>query len=222
MNYNALVNHPIHSKTVIDWSLLADNGLESVYREFFATFELEVIACRKSPWHADIHFRLGGEQRSLSLVELVWRNAVTVKDERLILESWPTIRDSEFAVGSMVAKRIQDPRFRLAWSFGILTRSMLGALSVEPQAQLSYISRDRQMRRRRKLKRMSGDYQRSDWMYDHTVRQMQYLSTRDHLEPHLQIDPFPGPETGYPPFGFTGPMPPGYDYRYDTAPDGPS
>ena len=34
--------------------------------------------------------------------------------------------------------------------------------------------------------------QRFDWMYDHTVRHMQHLSTRDRIEPHLQIDPFPG------------------------------
>ncbi|GKF88754.1 hypothetical protein Tco_0262717, partial [Tanacetum coccineum] len=50
----------------------------------------------------------------------------------------------------------------------------------------------------------------------------EYLSTRDHLETHLQIDPFPGRETNYPPIGYTKPMPPSYDYRYDTAPDGPS
>ncbi|GJW15434.1 zinc finger, CCHC-type containing protein [Tanacetum coccineum] len=40
-----------------------------------------------------------------------------------------------------------------------------------------------------------GDWQqdeRAHQMYDHTVRQFQHLSTRDNLEPHLQIDPFPG------------------------------
>ncbi|GJY06305.1 hypothetical protein Tco_0373359 [Tanacetum coccineum] len=36
------------------------------------------------------------------------------------------------------------------------------------------------------------------------------------------IDSFPGQETDYPPFGNTGHMPPGYDYRNDTAPDGSS
>ncbi|GJW04313.1 hypothetical protein Tco_1563169 [Tanacetum coccineum] len=34
------------------------------------------------------------------------------------------------------------------------------------------------------------------------------------------IDPFLGREADYPPFGYTGPLPPGYDYRYGTAPDG--
>ncbi|GKD40301.1 hypothetical protein Tco_1260508 [Tanacetum coccineum] len=51
------------------------------------------------------------------------------------------------------------------------------------------------------------------WMYDHTVRQFQYLSTHDNLNPHLQIDPFPGYEADYPPVGYQGYMPTGYEYR---------
>ncbi|GKB31300.1 hypothetical protein Tco_0870701 [Tanacetum coccineum] len=47
-----------------------------------------------------------------------------------------------------------------------------------------------------------------------------YLSTRDNLDPHLQIDLFPESEVDYPPYGYTGPMPPGYDYRYGPAPGG--
>ncbi|GKC05383.1 hypothetical protein Tco_0996993, partial [Tanacetum coccineum] len=34
------------------------------------------------------------------------------------------------------------------------------------------------------------------------------MSTRDNLEPHLQIDPFPGFEADYPPYGYHGHMPP--------------
>jgi hypothetical protein len=60
--------------------------------------------------------------------------------------------------------------------------------------------------------------QRFDWMYDHTIRQMQHLSTRNQLEPHLQIDPFPGREADYPPYGYTGHIPPGYDYRFGPPP----
>ena len=55
-------------------------------------------------------------------------------------------------------------------------------------------------------------------MYDHTIRQMQHLSTRDHIEPQLQIDPFHGREMDYPPYGYTGHLPPGYDYRYGPPP----
>ena len=61
---------------------------------------------------------------------------------------------------------------------------------------------------------------RANWMYDHTVRQFEYLSTRDNLSPHLQIDPFPGRESDYPPYGYTGPMPPGYEYRPGPPPGG--
>ena len=60
--------------------------------------------------------------------------------------------------------------------------------------------------------------QRFDWMYDHTIRQMQHLSTRDQLEPHLQIDPFPGREPDYPPYGYFGHLPSGYEYRGPSPP----
>ncbi|GJY42089.1 hypothetical protein Tco_0429359 [Tanacetum coccineum] len=39
---------------------------------------------------------------------------------------------------------------------------------------------------------MSKQDERAHPMYDHTVCQFQYLSTHDNLDPHLQIDPFPG------------------------------
>ncbi|GJR80062.1 hypothetical protein Tco_0150847 [Tanacetum coccineum] len=66
--------------------------------------------------------------------------------------------------------------------------------------------------------RLSSQYgiqreERANWMYDHTVCQFQHLSTHDNLDPHLQIDPFPGRKADYPPFGYHGPMPPGYAYR---------
>ncbi|GKF45088.1 hypothetical protein Tco_0131640, partial [Tanacetum coccineum] len=32
---------------------------------------------------------------------------------------------------------------------------------------------------------MGQQDQRASWMYDHTVRQFQYLSTRNNLKPHL-------------------------------------
>ncbi|GKB86397.1 retrotransposon ORF1 [Tanacetum coccineum] len=69
---------------------------------------------------------------------------------------------------------------------------------------------------------MKQQDQRAHWMYDHTVRQFQHLSTRDNLEPHLQIDPFPGFEANYPPYGYHGHMPPGYSYRPDPSHDGSS
>ncbi|GJX96588.1 hypothetical protein Tco_0352386 [Tanacetum coccineum] len=106
MNYNALVLHSIHPRTIIDWN---------------------------KPQHAGIQFRLGGEQRMLSLVELGWRvglyskaqrgehgavtslyNSVIVKAERLIMEFLLTSVDGVFAVEHTVAKQIRDSRIRFA------------------------------------------------------------------------------------------------------------
>ncbi|GJR71535.1 hypothetical protein Tco_0083900 [Tanacetum coccineum] len=69
---------------------------------------------------------------------------------------------------------------------------------------------------------MSAD-QRANWMYDHTVRQFQYVSTRDNLEPHLQIDPFLGFEADYPPLtGYQGSLSHSYTYRPLPPQDGSS
>ncbi|GJT71466.1 hypothetical protein Tco_1030752 [Tanacetum coccineum] len=67
-----------------------------------------------------------------------------------------------------------------------------------------------------------GDWQeaQANWIYDYTIREFQYLSTRDNLEPHLQINPFLGPEANYPPYGYHGHMPPGYAYRPGPSHDG--
>ncbi|GJV13187.1 hypothetical protein Tco_1354728 [Tanacetum coccineum] len=82
---------------------------------------------------------------------------------------------------------------------------------------------DRQDEQRGRLNTWMGQQdERVHWMYDHTVRQLQYLSTRDNLNPHLQSDPFPGYEADYPPYGYHGYMPPGYAYRLGPSHDGSS
>ncbi|GJR99398.1 hypothetical protein Tco_0315907 [Tanacetum coccineum] len=43
------------------------------------------------------------------------------------------------------------------------------------------------------------------------------MSTRDNLDPHILIDPFPGREADYPPYGYTGHMSPGYEYQFGPA-----
>ncbi|GJX14296.1 hypothetical protein Tco_0206054 [Tanacetum coccineum] len=48
------------------------------------------------------------------------------------------------------------------------------------------------------------------------------MSTRDNLEPHLHINPFPGFEADYPLYGYHGHMPPGYAYRPNPSQDGSS
>ncbi|GJW10367.1 retrotransposon ORF1 [Tanacetum coccineum] len=69
---------------------------------------------------------------------------------------------------------------------------------------------------------MGQQDERAHWMYDHTVRQFQHMSTRDNLELHLQIDPFPGFEADYPPYGYQGHMPLGYTYHPYPPQDGSS
>ncbi|GJU57732.1 hypothetical protein Tco_1235498 [Tanacetum coccineum] len=66
---------------------------------------------------------------------------------------------------------------------------------------------------------MEQQDQRAHWMYDYTVHQFQHMSTRDNLEPQLQIDPFHGFEADYPPYGYHGHMHPGYTYCPDPLQD---
>ncbi|GJU48344.1 reverse transcriptase domain-containing protein [Tanacetum coccineum] len=102
-------------------------------REFFASFEFEASACRYDPKHNGVRFRLGGEPREMSLLELGRRvglyterrsrdnatlnglsRAETVKANHLLMEFWPTIRDSGFNVGNTRVASIRDPRVKLA------------------------------------------------------------------------------------------------------------
>ncbi|GJU67999.1 hypothetical protein Tco_1254258 [Tanacetum coccineum] len=55
------------------------------------------------------------------------------------------------------------------------------------------------------------------------IRDPRMLGTAQDMDDQAgSIDPFTMREANYPPFGYTRPMPPGYDYRYDTAPDASS
>nr|GEZ92121.1 hypothetical protein [Tanacetum cinerariifolium] len=118
-----------------------------------------------------------GEERKISLLELSWRiglysedqsredntrsklnRAVNVKEMRLLMEFWQSIRDGEFTVGNTSVNKVRDPRVkvahrciaatilgvmeknvisggmfvtRIARSYRLLTREMMNALSVE-------------------------------------------------------------------------------------------
>ncbi|GJT30567.1 hypothetical protein Tco_0910842 [Tanacetum coccineum] len=110
---------------------------EPVYRElvreFFASFEFDASPYRYDPNHLGVRFSLGGEQKEISLLELGWRvglyyerqsrenatlsrlrNDDTVKESRLLMEFWPTIRDGGFNVGNTKVASIRDPRVKLA------------------------------------------------------------------------------------------------------------
>ncbi|GKA34367.1 retrotransposon ORF1 [Tanacetum coccineum] len=102
-------------------------------REFFALFEFDASPCRYDPNHLGVRFRLGGEQKEISLLELGWRiglyferkskesatlsrlrKGVTVKANHLLLRFWPTIGDDGFNVGNTKVAAIRDPRVKLA------------------------------------------------------------------------------------------------------------
>ncbi|GJW88720.1 hypothetical protein Tco_0164060, partial [Tanacetum coccineum] len=109
------------------------------------------------PNHLGVRFRLGVEQKEISLLELGWRvglyserqsrknatlsglrNGDTVKESRLLMEFWPTIGDEGFNVGN--TKGVRDKNLiyigmlvtRIARSFGLLTNELRDALSIEP------------------------------------------------------------------------------------------
>ncbi|GJT23238.1 hypothetical protein Tco_0893175 [Tanacetum coccineum] len=158
---------------------------------------------------------------------------MTIKVSHLLMEFWPTIRDGELVVGGTSVKKVRDPWVRekdlicggmfvtkLAKYFGLLTREMVDALSVREDDEAEKAAKEGVSGSSDLYMKMSrGDWQvrQSNWMFDHTVRHFHYLSTRDNLDPHLQINPFPGRKADCPPYGYTGPIPPGYDYRYSPA-----
>ncbi|GKA36325.1 hypothetical protein Tco_0722816 [Tanacetum coccineum] len=76
--------------------------LHELFIEFFASIEFESIACRYEPEHKGVKFRLGGEERKISLLELGWRLG------------FQSIKDGEFVVGCTSVKEVRGPRVRLA------------------------------------------------------------------------------------------------------------
>ncbi|GJZ37258.1 hypothetical protein Tco_0583449, partial [Tanacetum coccineum] len=133
--------------------------------------------CRNSPRLIGIQFTLvesRGHYHWLSLVGGDGEFAAEITVARMIRDPRVRVRDKGVVYGGMFVTR-------LARYFKILTRPMMGALSVEPPAQ-----------------------EQAD------------------MEEEAAEDDDGGRETYYPPFGYTRPMLPGYDYRYGTAPDGSS
>nr|GEU87663.1 hypothetical protein [Tanacetum cinerariifolium] len=116
-------------------------------------------------------------------------------------------------------------------SFGLMTNEMVDALSVAPR---EYVFKKKSLISMKVLLDLGGRDQRwgqmetwmarqteqANWMYDDTIRQFQYMSTRVNLDPHLQIDLFLGREANYLPYGYTCLMPSGYEHRFGPTPPG--
>ncbi|GJW36430.1 hypothetical protein Tco_0059350 [Tanacetum coccineum] len=217
---------------------------EPVYKELvyelFASFEFKDYTSRGDP-------KFMGEDSLDDHTRWSMQNALTIKVEDDWKGFWPNIGDGEFIVRGMSVKKIRDPRVRIARdvnvlrggmfvtriprSFGLLSSAMVDALSVEPRAH-TFIKKSlvtieivmeldggtccwpttRGIGEGDEVKEegegFAGAYKdmsQGDW---------------DNLDPHPQIDPFPGHQADYPSLGYTGHMPTGYDYHYGTAPDG--
>ncbi|GKC83547.1 zinc finger, CCHC-type containing protein [Tanacetum coccineum] len=282
MHHDALTRRPIHFGDVIDWEFLAHQNLdqaffESINTDPFSGPQWANLFRVNEPIYREL---IGGEQQEMSLLELGWRiglyterksrenatlsglsRAETVKEIRLLMEFWPSIRDGGFNVGNTKVASIRDPK--IARTFGLLTNEMRDVLSVAP---LPHVFKKKSLiamgiimelhngvcvwpmtqtveegdeaeeeaggeaanegagdERWEQFDAWRGQQEaQTNWMYNHTVREFQYLSTRGNLDPHIQIDPFPGREADYRPYGYRGYMPPGYVYRPDPSRDGSS
>ncbi|GJX80763.1 hypothetical protein Tco_0328912 [Tanacetum coccineum] len=131
------------------------------------------------------------------------------------------VRDTDLTCGGMFVTRI-------ARSFGLLTNAMLDALSVESRAHIfkkkSLIAMNFVM----DLHRGACCWPATrpvveDDEVEETANQEAAASVevyRNMSQSDWQIDPFSGREADYPPYGYTGYMPPGYEYRFGLASDG--
>ncbi|GKC90776.1 hypothetical protein Tco_1151425, partial [Tanacetum coccineum] len=215
---------------------------EPVYRklvrEFFAMYEFGAATYRPDPRAAGIQFRLGRELRSLSLVDFCWqiglyseiqgrelnmalafKNGLKVRNEAMIFWDFDPTCDLSLEYWALRP----DHQKKSLVSSEILMELVSGQCRwVRTRGAQQQHEQEEEEEENENGDGSFGDDRRSGWMYEHMVLQMQHLSTRDHLEPHVYIDPFPGREADYPPFGYTRHMPHGYVYRYDTALDGSS
>ncbi|GJT88538.1 hypothetical protein Tco_1070255 [Tanacetum coccineum] len=225
MHHDTLTRRPIHFEDVY----------RELVREFFASFEFDASPCRYDPKHLGVKFRLGGEQREISLLELGWR--VGLYTRRKSMEN-VTLNGLSRAETGKVPKEYEGKELDFVEPFphvfkkksliamGVVIELHNGACfwpatrEVEEDDEAEKAAKEEEGNERTGgsaeiYPNMSqGDWQeeRTNWMYDHTVCQFQHLSTRENLDPHIQIDPFPRREVDYPPFGYHGPMPPCYAY----------
>ncbi|GJX44221.1 hypothetical protein Tco_0260897 [Tanacetum coccineum] len=179
--------------------------------EIFASFKFSSVACRYDPDFEGISFSLRGEPRKMSLLEFRWRVRLyseeqsrlsstmnglcrreTVKDEHVLMQFWPYIGDDDFVVRE--DEEVEEAANEEAGGSAEVYQNMSRG--------------DWKIRQARRMDQQDE------------LRHFQYLSTHDNLDPHLQIDPFPRHEADYPLYGYTGRMPPGYEYQFGPAPPG--
>ncbi|GJU77260.1 hypothetical protein Tco_1274330 [Tanacetum coccineum] len=147
MNYDAFVNQFIHSEDVFDRDLFTSNNLE---REFFDSINTthshalnESVSSEfmdpcnvnwfvNSLTHMSSGLLLVDTRGELNMT-LSLQKGLMVRNEAMVLSFWPSIRDVRQGWKVDLCWYLCD---RLATSFGILTRPVIGALSVEPPTKI--------------------------------------------------------------------------------------
>ncbi|GJS20709.1 hypothetical protein Tco_0449341 [Tanacetum coccineum] len=130
--FESINKDPFSSPQWVNLFQINENVYRELVREFFASFEFDASPFRYDPNQLGVRFRLRGEQREISLLELGWRvnlfskrqsresttlsglrKGVTVKVNHLLLGFWPTIGDGGFNMGNTKVTAIKDPKVKL-------------------------------------------------------------------------------------------------------------
>ncbi|GJY51503.1 zinc finger, CCHC-type containing protein [Tanacetum coccineum] len=235
--FESINKDPFSSRQWVNLFQTNENVYRELVHEFFASFEFDASPCSGRHWdprvklaHRCIATTIAGRKESthrVTEIDLLYLYCIYSDEVVCNIPYWLAkymvmMREKSLIYGGMFVTRI-------ARSYGLLTNEMMRALSVEPSPHA--IEEDEEDDEGDEA--VGGDagheglevpptytpHDRAHWMYDHTVCQFQYMSTRDNLDPHLQIDPFPWYEADYPPVGYQGYMPPSYEYRPDPSQD---
>ncbi|GKA51995.1 zinc finger, CCHC-type containing protein [Tanacetum coccineum] len=211
MNYDNLAGRSIHLRGVVDWEFLSNKGISQY-----------------EPLHKGVTFRLGEVENEMSLLELGWRvglyferesrdvvtlislrRAETVNSTHLTHLFWPSIRDDMFNVKKSLVKMEVIMELHEGECCWPITRGVVEEDKGDDEEGDGEGGNE-------------GAGGSADIYRNMSTGDWQHMSTRDNLEPHLQIDPFPEFEADYPPYGHHGHMPPGYTYHPNPSQDGSS
>ncbi|GJV22724.1 hypothetical protein Tco_1375419 [Tanacetum coccineum] len=199
-HYDTILRRSIHPGSVIDWPFLTTQGLS---RNFFDSISIDAFTRPQwyDPKRLGVSFRLGSKSRMISLLELGWRVGLYSKEQSRLTSTRSGLRRGETVK--------VDHALMEFWPIIGDGDFVVGGMAVkkvrDSRVRLAIVVWEDDEVEEAAGKEVGGSadvYQnmsRGDW----------------------QIDPFPRPEADYPPSGYIGYIPPGYDYRYSPALDGP-
>ncbi|GJX35805.1 hypothetical protein Tco_0247362 [Tanacetum coccineum] len=145
------------------------------------------------PNHLGVRFRLRGEQMEISLLELGRRIGLYSKRQSRESATLSVLRKgvTPTAREAMEEDKEDDEGDEVAGggaghegargSANMYRNMSQGDWQVHQERWM-----DQQDEQRVRINTWMGQQdERAHWMYDHTIRQFQYMSTRDNLDPHL-------------------------------------